>query len=177
MLEEQLSISRFQTYQPATDRTQIQGIPGIPMLITTLSSPGRTMSYCRKIMSNSIPLMNSSHPDNGMTACSQPGLLPLAPAVSEPWPPPGLARGLSFPTVSPLGAAWQPSSSMWTAQSLVPPLSLTQPPPLPLMLRCLLVHHHHCLLFRVFCVVSPALPATVLGSPTPAVFWATALPA
>ena len=143
------------------------------MLITTLSSPGKTMSYCRKIMSNSIPLMNSSHPDDGMTACSQPGLQPLTPAVSEPWPLPGLACRLSFPTVSPLGAAGQPSSSMWTARSLVPPLSLTQP--LPLRLQCLLVHHHHCLLFCVFCVVSPGLPATVLGSPTPAVFWATAL--
>lgn len=68
MLEQQFSISRFQTYQPATDRTQIQGIPGIPMLITTLSSPGRTVNYCRRTLSNSIPLMNSSHPDNGMNS-------------------------------------------------------------------------------------------------------------
>lgn len=29
MLEQNISISRFQTHQPATDKTQIQGIPGI----------------------------------------------------------------------------------------------------------------------------------------------------
>jgi hypothetical protein len=36
------------------------------MLITTLSSPGRTMSYWVRVLGNSIPLMNWSHPDNGM---------------------------------------------------------------------------------------------------------------
>lgn len=36
------------------------------MLITTLSSPGRTVSYWIRILGNSIPLMNWSHPDNGM---------------------------------------------------------------------------------------------------------------
>lgn len=36
------------------------------MLITTLSSPGRTMGYWIRILGNSIPLMNWSHPDNGM---------------------------------------------------------------------------------------------------------------
>lgn len=60
MLEQQFSISRFQTYQPVTDRTQIQSIPGIPMLITTLSSPGRAVSYCIRSLSNQIPLMNSA---------------------------------------------------------------------------------------------------------------------
>lgn len=79
MLEQQFPISRFQTYQPATDRTQIQGIPGIPMLITTLSGPGRTVSYCIRILSNSIPLMNSSHPDDGMNS-----LQPVWAAASHP---------------------------------------------------------------------------------------------
>lgn len=36
------------------------------MLITTLSSPGRSKSYWIRILGNSIPLMNWSHPDNGM---------------------------------------------------------------------------------------------------------------
>lgn len=79
MLEQQFSISRFQTYQPVTDRIQIQSIPGIPMLITTLSSPGRTVSYCIRSLSNWIPLMNSSHPDNGMNS-----LQPVWAAASHP---------------------------------------------------------------------------------------------
>lgn len=79
MLEQKFSISRFQTYQPATDKTQIQGIPGILMLITTLSSPGRAVSYCIRSLSNSIPLMNSSHPDNGMNS-----LQPVWAAASHP---------------------------------------------------------------------------------------------
>lgn len=53
------------------------------MLITTLSSPGRTVSYCIRSLSNWIPLMNSATQTMEWTACSQSGLLPLTPAVQS----------------------------------------------------------------------------------------------
>lgn len=124
MLEQQFPISRFQTYQPATDRTQIQGIPGIPMLITTLSSPGRTGSYCIRILSNSIPLMNSSHPDNGMNS-----LQPVWAAASHPRSLRALAspRFGTWPALSHCQPPWRCLAVLLfhtDAQSLVPPLSL-----------------------------------------------------
>lgn len=102
------------------------------------------------------------------TACSQSGLLPLTPAVSELWPLLGLAHGLSFPIVSLLfSAVWHPLQH--ELPSLIMPLFLTQP--LPLVLPCLLIHHLYCLLICWCCTVLPGFATGVLRFPTPAVFW------
>lgn len=164
MLEQKISISRFQTYLPATDKTQIQGIPGILILITTLSSPGRAVSYCTRSLSNSIPLMNSSHPDNGMNS-----LQPVWAAASHPRSLKALASpGFgSWPVLFHCQPPW-----CWlalflcypNAQSLVLPLPLTQP--WLFGLQYLLIHHHHHFLFCWYCTGLPGLPA---------VFWAIAM--
>lgn len=59
------------------------------MLITTLSGPGRTVSYWIRILGNLILLMNWSHPDNGMKrplaslgCCLSP---PLSQSLGFPW--------------------------------------------------------------------------------------------
>lgn len=173
MLEQKSSISRFQTHQPATDKTQIQGIPGILLLITILSSTGRAVSYCIRSLSNSIPLMNSSHPDNGMNslqpvwaAASHPRSLgALASPGFGPWPvpfhcqPPWCWLPLSLCQTNCLEFCptplLDPATAIWAAVSAH---SSPLPPSILLFLHC-------------FAWVTSWGPE----SPSPAVFWARAM--
>lgn len=111
------------------------------MLITTLSSPGRTMSHWIRILGNSIPLMNWSHPDNGMKRPVASLGCCLSPTLSQS---PGLSWAWHIACPFPLSASFLmllaqscPASLLDLVLPLVWLSLLAQHPPLPAPLNWL----------------------------------------